>query len=33
VAFDGDGTTYNQVSLFDTGLFPEENTFKQAVDA
>jgi len=31
--FDVDGTTYKQVSLFDTGLFPEENTFKQAVDA
>jgi len=31
--FDVDGTTYKQVSLFDTGLFPEENSFKRMVDA
>ena len=27
--FDVDGVTYKQVTLFDTGLFPEENTFRE----
>jgi len=31
--FDVSGVTYKQITLFDTGLFPEENTFKEAVDA
>lgn len=26
--FDADGVTYKQLSLFDTGLFPEENSFR-----
>lgn len=31
--FDVDGVTYKQVTLFDTGLFPEENTFREATNA
>lgn len=31
--FDVGGVTYKQLSLFDTGLFPEENSFKKAVEA
>ncbi len=31
--FDVDGVTYKQVTLFDTGLFPEINSFKDAVEA
>ncbi len=31
--FDVDGVTYKQVTLFDTGLFPEENTFKEVTNA
>ena len=31
--FDVSGVTYKQITLFDTGLFPEENTFKEAVEA
>ena len=31
--FDVDGVTYKQVTLFDTGLFPEENTFREVTNA
>ncbi len=31
--FDVDGATYKQVTLFDTGLFPEENTFREITNA
>lgn len=31
--FDVDGVTYKQVTLFDTGLFPEENTFREITNA
>lgn len=31
--FDADGVTYKQITLFDTGLFPEENSFRKVVDA
>ena len=31
--FDVDGVTYKQITLFDTGLFPEENSFKKVMDA
>jgi len=30
---DVDGVTYKQVTLFDTGLFPEENTFREITNA
>lgn len=29
--FDVSGVTYKQITLFDTGLFPEENTFRQTI--
>ena len=31
--FDVGGVTYKQVTLFDTGLFPEENTFREVTNA
>lgn len=31
--FDVDGVTYKQVTLFDTGLFPENNTFREITNA
>ena len=31
--FDVDGVTYKQITLFDTGLFPEENTFREVTNA
>ena len=31
--FDVDGVTYKQITLFDTGVFPEENTFRAAAEA
>ena len=31
--FDAGGVTYKQITLFDTGLFPEENSFRKVVDA
>ena len=31
--FDVNGVTYKQVTLFDTGLFPEENTFREVTNA
>lgn len=31
--FDVDGVTYKQITLFDTGLFPEENSFKKVIEA
>lgn len=31
--FDVDGVTYKQITLFDTGLFPEENTFREITNA
>ena len=30
--FDVDGVTYKQLSMFDTGLFPEENSWKQVIN-
>ena len=31
--FDVGGVTYKQVTLFDTGLFPETNTFREITNA